>query len=253
MPGPRACWWPARGWPRTWRPGPRSDPAHSRGRPRPSVGDLLFASDEQRIGFIACAAAFFATVLVSTRHAVQRTDPVGGAVRTVGCGRWRDPQLGGPAGRAARRLRWSVGRHRRLAGSLISAEMVSVNTAWDTARWQDYTVIDYPGVFVGMVTIGVLGWLTSTAVERLGRRLTRWLHWSSRRTPSCPGAPCAPTSNSPSPSRACPAPNAGDRRRPGWSGSASPRRPGNCRTVSPGDSASAPSWPVRWPDVPAPS
>ncbi|MFD0174931.1 ABC transporter permease, partial [Streptomyces rochei] len=41
--------------------------------------------------------------------------------------------------------------------------------------WQDYTVLDYPGVFVGMVTIGVLGWLTSTAVELLGRRLTRWL------------------------------------------------------------------------------
>jgi NitT/TauT family transport system permease protein len=41
--------------------------------------------------------------------------------------------------------------------------------------WQDYTVVDYPGVFVGMVTIGVLGWLTSTAVELLGRRLTRWL------------------------------------------------------------------------------
>ncbi|GAA4784495.1 hypothetical protein GCM10023220_04810 [Streptomyces ziwulingensis] len=41
--------------------------------------------------------------------------------------------------------------------------------------WQDYTVVDYPGVFVGMATIGVLGRLTSTAVELLGRRLTRWL------------------------------------------------------------------------------
>lgn len=41
--------------------------------------------------------------------------------------------------------------------------------------WQAYTVVDYPGVFVGMVTIGALGRLTSTAVELLGRRATNWL------------------------------------------------------------------------------
>src|SRR5437588_4844582 len=26
--------------------------------------------------------------------------------------------------------------------------------------WQSYTIVDYPGVLVGMATIGVLGWLT---------------------------------------------------------------------------------------------
>jgi NitT/TauT family transport system permease protein len=56
--------------------------------------------------------------------------------------------------------------------------------------WQDYTVVDYPGVFVGMVTIGVLGWVTSTAVELLGRRLTRWLP----RTSYVPGARAPRTS-----------------------------------------------------------
>jgi NitT/TauT family transport system permease protein len=51
-----------------------------------------------------------------------------------------------------------------------------------------------------MVTIGVLGWLTSTAVELLGRRLTRWLPRTSyvpaarTRTPKRPPrAGSAPT------------------------------------------------------------
>lgn len=57
----------------------------------------------------------------------------------------------------------------------------------------------------------------------------------------------------PSPSRACPAPSAGNRRPPGWSGSDSPRTPGSCRTASPGASASAPSWPGPSPRAPGPS
>lgn len=58
---------------------------------------------------------------------------------------------------------------------VISAEMISGQYGVGYRTWQDYTVVNYAGVFVGMVTIGVLGWLTSTAVELLGRRLTRWL------------------------------------------------------------------------------
>jgi NitT/TauT family transport system permease protein len=41
--------------------------------------------------------------------------------------------------------------------------------------WQAYTVVDYRQVFVGMITIGVLGALTSGGIELLGRRITHWL------------------------------------------------------------------------------
>ncbi|HSX99158.1 MAG TPA: ABC transporter permease, partial [Streptomyces sp.] len=58
---------------------------------------------------------------------------------------------------------------------VISAEMISGQYGVGYRTWQDYTVVNYPGVFVGMATIGVLGWLTSTAVELVGRRLTHWL------------------------------------------------------------------------------
>ena len=58
---------------------------------------------------------------------------------------------------------------------VISAEMLSGNFGVGYRTWQAYTIVDYPGVLVGMITIGVLGWLTSSAVELTGRRVTRWL------------------------------------------------------------------------------
>ncbi|WP_326616232.1 ABC transporter permease [Streptomyces decoyicus] len=139
------------------------------------VAILLFPSNEQGIVFITFAAAFF-PVTVSTRHAVRALTPVWEeAVRTMGGGRWR--------------VLWSVVLPGALPGILgglsvgigvswicvISAEMISGEYGVGYRTWQDYTIVDYPGVFVGMATIGLLGRLTSTAVERLGRRATRWL------------------------------------------------------------------------------
>ncbi|MET9962063.1 ABC transporter permease [Streptomyces sp. NPDC006326] len=139
------------------------------------VAILLFPSNEQGIVFITCSAAFF-PVLVSTRHAVAALSPVWEeAVLTMGGGRGR--------------VLFSVVLPGALPGifgglsvgmgvawiCVISAEMISGEYGVGYRTWQDYTVVDYPAVFVGMVTIGVLGWLTSTVVERAGRRLTHWL------------------------------------------------------------------------------
>ncbi|MFE5212205.1 ABC transporter permease [Streptomyces sp. NPDC056600] len=169
------------------------------------VAILLFPSNEQGIVFITCTAAFF-PVLVSTRHAVRALSPVWEeATRTMGGGR-----------------RWILGAV-VLPGALpgifgglsvgigvswicvISAEMISGQYGVGYRTWQDYTIVDYPGVFVGMVTIGLLGWLTSTAVELAGRRLTRWLP----RTSYVPGAGSAPGPAAPaSAASASPAPEA---------------------------------------------
>ncbi|WP_371484394.1 ABC transporter permease [Kitasatospora sp. NBC_00315] len=139
------------------------------------VAIMLFPDNEQGIVFITFTAAFF-PVAVSTRHAVRAVPPLWEeAVRTMGGGRWR--------------VLWSVVLPGSLPGvvgglsvgigvswiCVISAEMVSGQFGVGYRTWQSYTVLDYPGVFVGMATIGVLGWLTSAAVELLGRRVTRWL------------------------------------------------------------------------------
>ncbi|MCK2218365.1 ABC transporter permease [Actinomadura sp. ATCC 31491] len=144
------------------------------------VAILLFPTDEQGIVFITFAAAFF-PIAVSTRHAV-RALPTSweDAVRTLGGG--------------GRHVLWHVVLPGILPGvfgglsvgmgvawiCVISAEMISGEFGVGYRTWQAYTLVDYPGVIVGMVTIGLLGWLTSAGVELAGRRITRWLPRSER-------------------------------------------------------------------------
>lgn len=139
------------------------------------VAILLFPSNEQGIVFITCTAAFF-PVVVATRHAVGALTPVWEeAVRTMGGGRWRvlgSVVLPGALPGVFGGLSVGIGVSWIC---VISAEMISGEYGVGYRTWQDYTVVDYPGVLVGMVTIGVLGRLTASAVELLGRRLTRWL------------------------------------------------------------------------------
>ncbi|MBT2226967.1 ABC transporter permease [Nonomuraea sp. NEAU-A123] len=139
------------------------------------VAILLFPTDEQGIVFITFTAAFF-PVMVSTRHAVRALPTLWeDAVRTLGGGR--------------RHVLWNVVLPGILPGvfgglsvgmgvawiCVISAEMISGEFGVGYRTWMSYTIVDYPAVFVGMITIGLLGWLTSAAVELVGRRMTRWL------------------------------------------------------------------------------
>ncbi|MFE0255900.1 ABC transporter permease [Streptomyces sp. NPDC059010] len=139
------------------------------------VAILLFPSNEQGIVFITFTAAFF-PVLVATRHAVRALVPVWEeAVLTMGGGRWRvlaSVVLPGALPGIFGGLSVGIGVSWIC---VISAEMISGEYGVGYRTWQDYTVIDYPGVFTGIVSIGLLGWLTSTVVELLGRRLTHWL------------------------------------------------------------------------------
>ncbi|GEB57478.1 ABC transporter permease [Streptomyces gardneri] len=139
------------------------------------VAILLLPTTEQGIVFITFTAAFF-PVLVSTRHAVAALGPVWEeAVLTMGGGRLRvlfSVVLPGSLPGIFGGLSVGIGVSWIC---VISAEMISGEYGVGYRTWQDYTVVDYPGVFVGMATIGVLGWLTSTAVEVLGRRVTAWL------------------------------------------------------------------------------
>ena len=139
------------------------------------VAILIFPKNEQGIVFITFAAAFF-PIVVSTRHAVRALPTVWeDAIRTMG-GKRRHvlnrvvlPGIlpGVFSGLSvAMGVAWIC---------VISAEMISGQFGIGYRTWTDYTIVDYPGVLVGMITIGVLGWVTSGAVELTGRLLTRWL------------------------------------------------------------------------------
>ncbi len=139
------------------------------------VAILLFPSDEAGIVFITFLAAVF-PVMVSTRHAVRALPTIWEeSVRTLGGSRWDvlvrvvlpgilPGVFGGLS--VGMGVAWIC---------VISAEMISGRLGVGYRTWQAYTMLAYPEVFVGIVTIGILGFTTSAAVELLGRRVTRWL------------------------------------------------------------------------------
>jgi NitT/TauT family transport system permease protein len=139
------------------------------------VAILLFPSDEAGIVAITFLAAYF-PIMVSTRHAVRALPTIWeDSVRTLGGGRWdvlRQVVLPGILPGLFGGL--SVGMGVAWI-CVISAEMISGRLGVGYRTWQAYTVLDYPAVFVGILTIGALGFGTAAAIELIGRRATRWL------------------------------------------------------------------------------
>lgn len=139
------------------------------------VAILLFPSDESGIVFITFTASLF-PVLVSTRHATRALPTIWeDAIRTLGASRREVlTRVVVPGILPGVFSGLSVGMGVAWI-CLISAEMISGRLGIGYRTWQSYTIVDYPAVFVGMITIGVLGFLTSGIVELAGRRVTRWL------------------------------------------------------------------------------
>jgi NitT/TauT family transport system permease protein len=144
------------------------------------VAILVFPSDEAGIVFITFLAAYF-PIMVSVRHAVRALPTIWeDSVRTLGGGRFdvlRQVVLPGILPGLFGGL--SVGMGVAWI-CVISAEMISGDFGLGYRTWQAYTIVDYPHVLVGMLSIGAIGWLTSGCVELVGRRLTRWLSSEQR-------------------------------------------------------------------------
>ncbi|WP_054813661.1 ABC transporter permease [Nocardia arizonensis] len=141
---------------------------------------LLFPTGEQGIVFITTFAAFF-PVAVSTIHAMHALPKVWEeAARTLGARRreilFRIALPGALPGifsglSVAMGVAWIC---------VISAEMISGQFGIGYFTWQSYGLLDYASVMVGMLTIGVLGWVTAWLVEMAGRRVNRWLPRAAR-------------------------------------------------------------------------
>ncbi|MEV0108427.1 ABC transporter permease [Nocardia sp. NPDC050799] len=139
------------------------------------IAILLFPDDEAGIVFITGLAAYF-PIMVSTRHAVRALPTLWeDSVRTLGGNRW-DVLLRVVFPGALPGIFGGLSVGIGVAWiCLVSAEMISGRLGVGYRTWQAYTIVDYPGVFVGIVTIGILGFGTSAAIELVGRRVTRWL------------------------------------------------------------------------------
>jgi NitT/TauT family transport system permease protein len=59
--------------------------------------------------------------------------------------------------------------------SLIAAEMISGQFGVGYYTWEAYSLVNYPAIVLGMITIGMLGLLCSGAIRLVGRLTMPWL------------------------------------------------------------------------------
>jgi NitT/TauT family transport system permease protein len=136
---------------------------------------MLWPNNEASIVYITFIGAFF-PILLNTIHGVESLDGV--LVRAGRC-------LG--AGEA--QLFWNVILPGSLPQiftglavgmgvawvSLIAAEMISGQFGVGYFTWEAYSLVNYPAIMLGMITIGVLGLACSGAIRLIGALLMPWL------------------------------------------------------------------------------
>lgn len=135
---------------------------------------MLWPDNEVSIVFITFIGAFF-PILLNTIHGVEAIDPV--LLRAARC-------LGCPE----RHLLWQIMLPAALPHiftglavgmgvawvSLIAAEMISGQFGIGYFTWEAYSLVQYADIALGMITIGVLGLLSSLLIRLFGNLLMPW-------------------------------------------------------------------------------
>jgi sulfonate transport system permease protein len=136
---------------------------------------MLWPNNEASIVFITFIGAFF-PILLNTIHGVHSLDGV--LIRAGRC-------LGAGEGR----LLWNVILPGSLPHiftglavgmgvawvSLIAAEMISGQFGVGYFTWEAYSLVNYPAIVLGMITIGVLGLACSGIIRMVGVLMMPWL------------------------------------------------------------------------------
>jgi sulfonate transport system permease protein len=135
---------------------------------------VMFISTESAVIYLAFLASFFATAL-NTMLGVESVDE--SYVRAAYC-------LGAD--------KWQVFRHVVVPGalpfiftglqismgvswfSLVAAEMVSGQFGLGYVINTSYVMVRYPTIVIGMITLGFVGYVTSSMVRMLGDYLMQW-------------------------------------------------------------------------------
>jgi sulfonate transport system permease protein len=135
---------------------------------------VMFIATESAVVYLAFLASFFATAL-NTMLGVESIDE--SYIRAANC-------LGAS--------RWQVFRHVIIPGalpfiftglqisvgvswfSLVAAEMVSGQYGLGYVINTSYMMVRYPTIIIGMVTLGIVGYITSAMVRIAGDYLMEW-------------------------------------------------------------------------------
>jgi NitT/TauT family transport system permease protein len=135
---------------------------------------MLWPSNEQSIIFITFLGSFF-PILVNTLHGMSLVDPV--LVRAARCLGAREPaifrEVYFPASLPHIFTGLTVGMGVAWV-SLIAAEMISGQYGIGYFTWEAYSLVQYPDIALGMITIGLLGLASSSLIRALGRVTMPW-------------------------------------------------------------------------------
>jgi NitT/TauT family transport system permease protein len=139
---------------------------------------MLWPNNEAAIVFITFIGAFF-PILLNTVHGVHSMDGV--LIRAGRC-----------LGAGEVRLFWNVILPGSLPHiftglavgmgvawvSLIAAEMISGQFGVGYFTWEAYSLVNYPAIVLGMITIGVLGLVCSGIIRMFGILMMPWLAYA---------------------------------------------------------------------------
>ena len=135
---------------------------------------LMFTGTETPVIFITFLPAFFATTL-NTMLGVQSIDEAYiRAARCLGARRtqiFRQVILPGSMPFIFTWLQISMG----VAWfSLVAGEMISGEYGLGYVIYTSYTMVSYPTIVIGMITLGIVGYASSALVRVIGNMLMRW-------------------------------------------------------------------------------
>ncbi|TKI07205.1 ABC transporter permease [Martelella alba] len=143
------------------------------------ISIMLWPSSESSIVFITFLGAFF-PILINTVHGVNTLDGVLiRAAKSLGASEvnlFLYVLLPGVLPSVFTGLEVGMG----VAWvSLIAAEMISGQFGVGYFTWESYSLVNYPSIVLGMLTIGVLGLICSSAIRLIGRLMVPWLAYSN--------------------------------------------------------------------------
>ena len=135
---------------------------------------LMFSGSETPVIFLTFLASFFATALNTMLGVSSIDESYSRAAYCLGASKWqvfREVVVPGAMPFIFTGLQISIG----VAWfSLVAGEMVSGEFGLGYVINTSYTMVRYPTIVIGMVTLGAVGYVTSALVRLIGDQMMQW-------------------------------------------------------------------------------
>ena len=135
---------------------------------------LMFTGTETPVIFLTFLASFFATALNTMLGVESIDESYSRAARCLGASKWQvfsEVIVPGAMPFIFTGLQISVG----VAWfSLVAGEMVSGEFGLGYVINTSYTMVRYPTIVIGMITLGAVGYVTSALVRLVGDYMMQW-------------------------------------------------------------------------------